>query len=271
MTIARTPRLLLLIPIVLASGCRASDVPSILPTAAPQRESSVPWNKPRVSVGNTEPQANLVVRLYEVRHSALRELNEKVGLRSVLEPQTVEPSFGRGEFVFQRLKSGDDFLSRLALWCRAESHPVRLLKTLEISSKPGSDQFVWDAAPTDREPTFGGIEFSAEPLGEGRVQLRIHTLPAKQFSAVATDDVPWDHHFTSGFEIEPDEILAVGGLTINRSMAPEWEKKRFRLITIAQETVELMALVSVVPREADADHVKQVRAVVRSPGGAPLQ
>jgi hypothetical protein len=245
--------------ISLGGGCRTDDVASSQPVDTQEALLPPIWEKPRIRVEwRDDPPVPLVVRLYEVRHDALDRRRVPSDAKSVLDgaPGPDDDSFTFAREIFQRdhirvLAPGDAFLAELETWCRDPSGAAELVETFRADKREHID-FEWDI-PTDAMPAVVGLSLSAARLKDGQVRMYIRLTPVSRPPVNPANHIPGlDLGGNSNqFDITADKSVAVGGLTIRRPIVPKKEFRGLRLTTISEETVELVAIISVVPPAAE--------------------
>jgi len=250
------PTLILpLAAIGLGLGCRTDDGPKSPQAETPKVLSSPVWEKPRISIAPMEPPVELVVKLYEVRHAELDHGRVSAHAKSVL-----DEAVGAADQLFQRelkvpirtLANGDPFLAELEAWCRAPTPPAVLVETIHAPERKGVG-FEWDI-PTDAIPAMVGLQIAAMRLDDRQIRLNISKTPVLQPPVDQANYIPGlDRDLDNQIDIAADQLVAIGGLTIRRPKPPSLERKGLRLVTVTEETVELLAIVSVAPPAAGGD------------------
>jgi hypothetical protein len=235
--------------VMLGLGCRTDDG-ATTPPAKTQKALLPPvWEKPRISAAWVEPPVELVVKLYEVRHDELDRKRVAADAKSVLEgAPDADTDFGR-PFLIRPLAKGDAFLAELETWCKAPTPAAVLVETIRASRRNGVG-FEWDI-PTDAIPSIVDLSFAAKLLDDGQIRLTISRTPVLQLPVDQTNYIPgFDRDIDNQIDIASHQSVAIGGLTIRQPKAPTLERRGLRLVTVAEETVELLAIVSVAPQAA---------------------
>jgi hypothetical protein len=239
----------LLLPLtVVGLGCRTDDGVTTAPTEAQPALLPPVWEKPRISVAWMEPPVALVVKLYEVRHDELDRRRVTPDAKSVLDgaPATdVYPFFGELKVPIRTLAKGDAFLAELDSWSRAPTPPAVLVETIRAPERK-SVGFEWDI-PTNATPAIVELWISGQRLDDGGVRLQITRIPVSRPPVDQTNYIPGLNRGSKGDQIDiaADQSVAVGGLTIRQPKAPSKELRGLRLVTVAEETIELLAIISV--------------------------
>jgi hypothetical protein len=230
-------------------GCHADDGARVssqsTADSAPEARKII-WDKPTVDIQPGDPSVPLIVRLYEVRHDRLGKRRPAVDQMTVLEGAP-DRGLNQHSGVVRRIKSDDKFLAELDSWCRASEPQAVLIKTLPA---PAGEfvRYEWDV-PADRKPRFGRYEFEAARLDDGRIRLRVGTYHPHGSAIINGVAVPGLMN-GGGFDvldISADQSIAAGGLTIRRPITPKLKRQGLSLETVTEETVELLAVISLAP------------------------
>jgi len=232
-------------------GCRTDDDGATPPAEAGPALSPPVWEKPRINVVWMEPPVELIVKLYEVRHDELDRRCVRPGAKTVLEGVSAADDFSFARNVNIRvLAQGDPFLTELDSWCRAPTAPAVLVDTIRAPERK-SVGFEWDI-PKDATPAIVDLSVAGVRLDDGRVRLHITPIPVSRPPVDQTNYIPGLNRGSKSdlIDIGADDSVAIGGLTIRQPKKPSKELRGLRLVTVAEETIELLVIVSVAPPEA---------------------
>jgi hypothetical protein len=237
-------------------GCRTDDGATSTPAEAGPALLPPVWEKPQITVAWGEPPLELVVELYEVRHADLDRRRVSPEATSVLDgaPEVEKPDFTWGTKVpIRTLAKNDPFRAELDAWCRASPAPAVLVETIRAPLRKGA-AFEWDI-PKDATPAIVELSVWAERLENGRARVHISRVPVSRPPVDQSNYIPGLNRGSKSelIEIGIDEWIAIGGLTIRQPKKPTKELRGLRLVTVAEETIELLAIVSAVPPEASRE------------------